>query len=399
MTLAAVDLSAVSDVITALDAFAAALSRSDRNAIGEARAYAQSYEHIFGKKIPSSYIDLASFTSLAIQNGSDDMKAAGETLLAALKLAVVAEKHGSGRPGSAGIAIYFPVKEQFARGNDFDYTTIAARFAKDSRWAAFVKAYHTGEPFVTASGESVETPKAEVKPIEVAALQLSGETASMDKPVNIQTKITGDRLGFVYTFVGRLLPDQEALVIEDMDYLVADQTKQLNGVDYPDWPEGAVDVDFDWTPKAFAISDGTNSVRALLSPEDYGNDTTSAAYSLSGIFTPADGTEPVYGLLIFRDNRLETVWAYTGKTDVGPISEVSPEQGDTFTVLEEGISLKENSSNEDFSREGGTLTFGDKDFVVKETPAPSGDYVVGFIAEDLDGQIYDQYEAVRVEND
>ena len=131
---------------------------------------------------------------------------------------------------------------------------------------------------------------------------------------------------------------------------------------------------------------------------DYGINGKSPAYSVSGIYTPADGSGARFALLVFRDGELNEVWGFTGMTDTGPMSEIGPEQGDQFTVLEQGINPKEKATSEDWSREGDTLTFGEQDFVSEEVPAPSGEYVVGFIAEDLDGNLYDQYETVTVEN-
>ena len=48
-------------------------------------------------------------------------------------------------------------------------------------------------------------------------------------------------------------------------------------------------------------------------------------------------------------------------------------------------------------QEGGTLTFGDQMFFWEELDAAPGEYVVGFIVEDLDGNTYEVYEAVIVE--
>ena len=49
------------------------------------------------------------------------------------------------------------------------------------------------------------------------------------------------------------------------------------------------------------------------------------------------------------------------------------------------------------SQEGGTLTFGDQMFTWVELDAAQGEYVVGFIVEDLDGNAYPVYGRVRVE--
>ena len=48
-------------------------------------------------------------------------------------------------------------------------------------------------------------------------------------------------------------------------------------------------------------------------------------------------------------------------------------------------------------QEGGTLTFGDQMFTWKDLDAAPGQYVVGFIVEDLDGNTFQAYEQIVVE--
>jgi hypothetical protein len=49
------------------------------------------------------------------------------------------------------------------------------------------------------------------------------------------------------------------------------------------------------------------------------------------------------------------------------------------------------------SQHGGTLTFGDQMFSWKELDAAPGEYIVGFIVQDLDGNAHEVYERVSVE--
>jgi hypothetical protein len=48
-------------------------------------------------------------------------------------------------------------------------------------------------------------------------------------------------------------------------------------------------------------------------------------------------------------------------------------------------------------QEGSTLTFGDQMFMWQELDAAPGEYIVGFVAEDLDGNAYEVYTQVDVE--
>ncbi len=49
------------------------------------------------------------------------------------------------------------------------------------------------------------------------------------------------------------------------------------------------------------------------------------------------------------------------------------------------------------AQEGGTLTFGDQMFTWEELDAATGEYIVGFIVEDLDGNTYEVSEKAIVE--
>ena len=48
-------------------------------------------------------------------------------------------------------------------------------------------------------------------------------------------------------------------------------------------------------------------------------------------------------------------------------------------------------------QEGGTLTFGDQMFTWETLDAAPGQYIVGFVVEDLDGNTYETFSQMRVE--
>lgn len=427
ITLTAVNLAGIPAVNAALDKLAASLVNIDPGVVAEARAYAQAFTTIFGDEMPSPYIDLANFAQLAAElSGDAQVGAAVDELNAALGQAIVAEKNGPERPGASGVAIHFPTSELFSLGDNFGYTQVASRFAAETKWDEFLNFHYIGtQGELVAAGpeaEPVAAPvdleeeygglvtseeqlnqaqqqAASVKPLQMAPLTLSAEVAAIGQAVNLTTEVSGDRLAYIYTFIGRILPNEEVLLIEDQDYIFADQNNEVDGVVYPVWPEDSVSVDYVWEPYIYAISDGTTSVRALLSPDTY--DAESPTYSTDGIYTFAGSGEQRAAILYFRDGELTEVFGFTG-ADVsggGSPREITPRPGDQFTVLEQGFNLSETADSEDFSREGGTLTFGAEPFFVEDIPAPAGSYILGFIAEDVDGQTQEQYEGLFVEND
>jgi hypothetical protein len=464
VTLTAVDLARIAPLNAALDGFVVALQTLDQNAVAEARTYAQAYESIFGDELPSPYIDLGHFAQL-IQSSTEDpaVLAAAQELDAARQAAIVAEKHGPERPGSTGIAIYFPVPELYEFQDNLGYTDVADRFTQATQWDEFL-AFHAGD----TPGESFARPApplttmlqtllpelapeytqvladeiaamieqglaaeeiaqilvdeyelpdevvtalfdagrlgaapapavdaSERKPLQVEPIRLSAEVAYPGAPVTVETEIAGERVGFVYSFIGRFLPEDDVVIVEDLDFLFAEEDTSVGGVTYPQWPEEGFTVGYDWEPVVYAISDGETAIRTLFAPESYGEQPT---YTVEGLYAFADGSPERYARLFFRDGELAHVFGFIGANNdgTGAPREITPQPGDQFTVLTQGYNLADDAADAFYSAEGGTLTFGEEPFFIAETPAPSGNYVVGVIAEDLDGNQVEAYEGLFV---
>ena len=468
-TLTAVDLSQIEAVNAALNELTVALSAVDQKAVAQARSYAQAYESVFGDEWPSPYIDLGSFLgNVTTQSKDPALKIAAADLKSAMGKAVIAERHGAGRAGSTGIAIYFPVPALYAFQDNWGYAQVAARFAEASQWDEFL-AFHSGggapqsfsrpKPslpdqvnaqfgeliapedveilfqeiadlladetdaetiaaalldagypaevvdFLAANGalgdqtaESVAAPSTQAKPIRVSPIALSAEVVEPGAPVNIQAEISGEQVGYVYSFIGRFLPGEDVLIIEDRDFIFADENQTVGGVTYPVWPEEGFTVDFDWEPTVYAISDGETALRVLFQPESYGETPT---YSVEAIYHFANGEQDRYARLFFRDGELVQILGFTGAetNGVGAPREIRPTAGDSVTILAQGINLAAETDDDSYQREVGDLTFGETKLYIEETPAPSGNYVVGIVAEGLNGESFEQYEGLFVVNE
>ncbi|MFN8454020.1 MAG: clostripain-related cysteine peptidase [Anaerolineae bacterium] len=472
ITLTAVRLGAIPAINAAVDQLATTLVGVDPEAVAQARAYAQSFESVFGEGPPSPFIDLGHFLQLMIDvtNNNKNVVAATQGVAQALLDAIIAEKHGNDRPGATGFTIYFPTSDIFNAADNVGYTTVAQRFAESSRWDDFLAAYYTGEapqqfnrPDENAPQQPAEINltqaelnqlKADInylatlgyvpeempdilvqeggyppdliqalidsgvfssggssraisaaslanlsKPIQVEPLQLSAEIAKPGEPITIKTGISGDRLAFVYSFIGRFLPRDDVLLIEDMDYILSDQTQEVLGKKYPVWPKEGLEVEFDWEPIVYAVSDGQTKIKALFDPAAY--DAEQPTYSVNGIYRPAQGKERFAKIYFQNDVMTEIIGFTSGITQaLGAPRQITAQPGDKFTVLERGDDLRQEgeAGRESYVHEGGTLTFGEQPFTLETTPAPSGNYVVGIIAEDLDGKKYEQYEGLFVVN-
>ncbi|WP_423225372.1 clostripain-related cysteine peptidase [Candidatus Amarolinea aalborgensis] len=405
VTLAAVDLNAVPTLNQAVNRLSTQLAGLERSKITGARANAQSFENAFDDSASSPYIDLGHFVKLLrSQSGSAAVKQAADAVLAAMGQVVVAQRHGPERPGATGISIYFPSRTLFRTQDNWQYTRIASRFAQVSGWDDFLAAHYGSRRSDAAPKRTVTRFATLSKPIQIEPLRLSATTAAAGRPVNLQTTISGRNLGFVYHFIGRTLPEEQAILIEDMDYVMADDTQEIDGVAYPAWPAEDVAVDLDWEPTLFSISDGVTTTPALLMPAAYGDTPT---YTVEGIYRFADGSSERFARISFRDGRLTQVLGYPRLSNLGAPRAITPAPGDTFTVLQQmrkvGSAAMDpldavSEQGAAFTREGGTLTFGDTAWTVVERPAAAGSYVIGVIADDLDGQRSAQFDTVFVEN-
>jgi len=409
VTLTAVDLSQVPALVSSLNNFTDVLVDEDQPTIAEARAYAQSYESVFGDEEPASYIDLGNFAELAGEStGSNAVVQAAINLKEAISNAVIAEVHGEDRPGSTGIAIYYPVSDLFM-SEDLSgiesYQDVAGIFAAQSSWDDFL-AFHYGlqeyNP-VTGTVAQVENVSEAVAPgaeeLTMDEIEVSSETASEENPVTFSTTVYGSKIGFIYTFIGYYDEDSNSILIADKDFVFADDTKELSGVYYPDWGDSdSVDVDFEWDGTVFNLNDGNTSEFALIEPADYGAPDEDSTYAVFGQYYYAGEKAPTAAVMYLKGGELDSVYGYAKDDFTGGMSEIIPSTGDQFTIYDQWITLDENGYFvETTMQEGGTITIGESGITWEDVIGPSGTYVIGFIAEDLDGNQYEQYTTVDLE--
>jgi hypothetical protein len=291
ITLAAIDLEAVPALMQSVNNFAFALQEEDQRRVAEARKYTQSYTNIFGRDVPPAYIDLGHFASIMARNTSSaQVKQAADQLIAALRQAVIAERHGAGKQGSTGLAVYFPNSALYASplAGPQSYTVIADRFAADSLWDDFL-AYHyvdrgfeqqTREAVVPGDGFPIRAPG--LGNITVSEITASSRVAAPNQPVRLSVDISGGNIGYIYLFVGYLDQASNSIAILDTDFLESPETREVDGVFYPVWSEDFT-MSFNWDPIVFAISDGQTRATALFTPQSYGATADQATYAVEGI--------------------------------------------------------------------------------------------------------------------
>jgi len=407
VTLTAVNLDKLPALMNSYNDFSFALQDERQAMIAEARNYAQSYTSIFGREVPPSYIDLGHFVQLVGNNSSNGSTAqAASDVITALNDVVVAEKHGRGKPGSTGIAIYYPNSALYrsVMTGMQSYTGIAERFANASLWDEFLT-YHYSEFEFSADVEQPLTPSTDVTrapglgQITVSPIRVSSNVAAPDQPITLSADIQGENIGHIYLFVGYLDEVANSIYVADMDYLESPDTREVGGVYYPQWgKDGVFTLNFTWDPIVFALSDGSTSAVALFTPENYGQSAADATYSVEGLYTFAETGESRKAKLYFQDEALQSVFIFTGQEGVGAPREVTSQSGDTFTVQERWLDISASGAIEaESSQAGKTLRFGDQVFTWEQLYAAQGEYILVFLIEDMDGNQYPVYTKVSVE--
>ncbi len=404
-TLTAVDLSRVPQLNASLNKLAYAFQAADQKALASHRSYAQSFTSVFGSQVPPSYIDLGHFLQLARQKAATPaVSQAIDGVLAAVDQTVIAEKHGPQKPGATGISIYFPNSQLYQNPvtGAQSYTAIADRFASLSLWDDFLAYHYANQAFTEADARPVVPPAGSVRSpaagaITISTVSASSQTVAPGETVTLSADIDGENIGHIYLSVGFYDQATNSVSIVDQDFLESSGTRVVDGVYYPDWGQGEFTLTFDWEPVVFSISDGETTAEALFQPEDYGRTAEEAIYAVDGIYTFAGSGEKLAARAYFIDGVMRQAYGFTGESEASAPREITPATGDRFTVLEQWLDLDGSGRvTGTTTEEGETLTFGNEMLTMKTLDAAAGEYVVGFVVEDLDGQRQQAFTRISV---
>lgn len=428
VTLTAIDLAKFPALVSALNEFALALTEVDPVAVARARTYAQSFESVFGEEAPSPYIDLGHFANLVVEFAeSKPLEQALRKLTRAYKATIVAEMHGQARPGATGFSIFFPTPDLLVavgtESSELSYTGYASRFAGASLWSNFLVFHYTNQDIdpdwvepallkpesaadfdleeyavpLLADDPDLPTPGVDTE-LSIAPLEVSSDEITAGESVLLGTQISGENIGYIYIEVSRYDEESDTYIIEDMDFVAAEETVEVGGVYYPAW--SAADLDdfiFEWEPTIYSLSDGDTEAFALLEPVIYGASDKDGEYEVSGIYTFADSGQERYAIMKFNGAlEYKSLLVFTGFGRTGAPRAIAPRAGDTFTILQQWYELDEDGEWTVNEHPGETLTFSGKPFTVTAYESYPGEYSLGIIVTDLLDNSVAEYATVYV---
>lgn len=411
ITLSAVNLDRFPALLKALDSLTAAMVNLDQADVARARTYAQPFTTVFEASEPSPYIDLGHFARLLYdQTGDPGISEAFTQINGAIQDCLVAEKHGQRRPGSSGFTIHFPISRQYANPNYGAelYALIADRFAAASNWDEFLAYHYTGTPFQPTEGQAFQPPSdAPISgpgagQIELLPVEISTDRIASGDSVFLTSQVQGTNIAYVYTFVGYLEAETNAILVADMDFYFTPDTREVNGVYYPYFGEGdPFPLEWEWSGNIFNLYDGNLSSFALFEPEYYGAPDEAASYAVYGTYRYANGSPPDQAVIYFADfgngGEAYQAYAFTGTDSNSAPWEIIPQIGDQFTVQYTIYTQDENGQILYSYQDGDTFTISEAGLFWQAVPAPAGSYVVGFIVVDFDGNAYYQVAPLLVE--
>ncbi|MBI5952877.1 MAG: hypothetical protein HY865_14565 [Chloroflexi bacterium] len=196
-----------------------------------------------------------------------------------------------------------------------------------------------------------------------------------------------------YLFVEILIKDGDKFYGPVLrEYIPANLDKQTGGLLRPDWGD-PISLSIPLRPSLTLLTDGVDSAFAFCIPEGY---RVSGCYLDGQFTTAAEGSQSRARITFDDDGKITEILAFKQQRMKSTPRPVTPKPGDTFAPFVQAL-----------TEEGGmwtsetilstALTFGDQPFRLEKESLIPGEYLVGILAQDLDGGFNRKYVPMAVE--
>ena len=206
-------------------------------------------------------------------------------------------------------------------------------------------------------------------------------------------------MAYIHTALYFWDPATESYWIGDVSYYVAENTTTIDGVNFPDYGESPVQVQYDWSPTLYTLTDGEHDAYVLLEPAEYLSSDGETVYQVYGQYTDALSSTPVEASLHFdADGNFLYAYAFPDEDENGASTpvEITPQIGDQFTDYAQYYTFDSND-NPTFSYElsDDVFTWGEQGFSYYSSYPADGQYAVGIVAYDFDNNFIANFEFIN----
>jgi hypothetical protein len=258
---------------------------------------------------------------------------------------------------------------------------------------------HNGRLLQIAAYES-ESPK----PAKASSTRAPGAgkfeigQINLSDDFTLTAQVAGKNIAYIYTEV--LLKDKNLNQFYgpvSRVYIQADQDKETDGINYPDWDE-EINLAATLRPSLRLLTDGVDSAFCFSIPEAYENPN----YRLDGLYTPADGAAPRRACITFDSNgKTKEILAFKEQGRLATPHILTPNQEDQFAPFVQILTpaVEEDGKWDVTAALSNPLTFRDQPLcIVAETPMPA-EYLVGILIQDLDGKFTRKYVPLTISSE
>jgi hypothetical protein len=207
----------------------------------------------------------------------------------------------------------------------------------------------------------------------------------------LTAQISGKHIA--YLFVEVLMKDEGKFYGPVLrEYIPADSDKETGGILRPDWSD-PISLSISLRPSLTLLTDGADSAFAFVIPEGY---RTQGCY-LNGQYTSAaEGSQSRARITFDGDGKITEILAFKEQRMKSTPHALTPKSGDTFAPFVQ-VLTEQDGKWETETLISTALTFGDQPFRLEKESLIPGEYLVGILAQDLDGGLTRKYVPMAVE--
>jgi hypothetical protein len=232
-----------------------------------------------------------------------------------------------------------------------------------------------------------------VGPLQISDLEISG-----DETVTVSTTVEGN-VSYIHTALYFWDPASESYWIGDVSYYIAEDTITVDGVNVPDYGASPIQVEYEWSPTLYSLTDGQHDAFVLLEPAEYLSAEGETVYSLYGQYTDALTKTAVDAMFYFdADGNFLYAYAFPDADENGASTpvEVTPQAGDQFTDYVQFYTYDSNDEPiYEYELSDDVFTWGEEGFSFYASYPVDGQYAVGIIAYDFDNNFVANFEFIN----